>query len=151
MYEILTFSAGWLNAEISSPRFAPLRRSKEQTSAQGRSRGQIVLPEVSVREVISVLEDPQVQKLMMQVAKGILPAQSLLEVRSEPVEDSEGQQALRITLVLSEEAIEILTPDQIVSLLTVVHDRLQQEGDERFPLLGYATPSDLIERSEHEE
>ena len=91
-----------------------------------------------------MLEDPQIQKLMRQVTAGILPSKSLIEVRSEPAEDAEGQAALRITLVMSESAIDVLTPEQLVTLLTEVHDSLLREGDERFPLLSYSTPADLI-------
>lgn len=91
-----------------------------------------------------MLEHPQIQKLMAQVAAGILPTKSLLEIRSEPVEDSEGQDALRITLVMAENAIDVLTAKQIVTLLTEVHDSLLREGDERFPLISYSTPADLV-------
>lgn len=91
-----------------------------------------------------MLEDPQIQKLMRQVAAGILPTKSLLEVRSEPVEDSEGQEALRITLVMAEHAIDVVTPKQIVALLTEIHDCLLREGDERFPMISYSTPADLV-------
>lgn len=90
-----------------------------------------------------MLDDPQVQKLMRQVAAGIFPAQQLLEVHSEPAQDSEGYDALRITLVLAEEAVDTLTGDQLVSMLTDIHDCLLREGDERFPLLSYTTPADV--------
>jgi hypothetical protein len=90
-----------------------------------------------------MLEAPQIQKLMRQVAAGILPTKSLLEVRSETAEDSEGHEALKITLVLADDAIDGLTPDQLVGLFREVRDCLQQKGDERFPLLSYATRADV--------
>lgn len=90
-----------------------------------------------------MLDDPQIQKLMKQIAAGVIPANQLLEVRSEPMLDSEGQDALRITLVLTDEAAKTLTGSQAVLLLTDIHDSLLNVGDERFPLLYYATPSDL--------
>lgn len=91
-----------------------------------------------------MLEGPQVQKLMQQLIAGKFPNKSLLQVISEPGEDAEGQDALRITLVLAESAIDVMTPDQIASLLTEVHDCLIREGDERFPLISYSTPADLL-------
>jgi hypothetical protein len=90
-----------------------------------------------------MLEAPQIQKLMRQVAAGILPTRSLLEVRSEAAQDSEGHEALKITLVLAEDAIDGLRPDQLVGLFREVRDCLLQKGDERFPLLSYATPTDI--------
>lgn len=90
-----------------------------------------------------MLDDPQIQKLMKQIAAGVFPASELLEVHSEPALDAAGQDALRITLVLTDEAAKALTGKQIASLLTDLHDRLQTVGDDRFPLLHYATPSDL--------
>ncbi len=90
-----------------------------------------------------MLNDPEIQKLMKQVASGLIPGQQLLEVRTEPSVDSEGKDALRITLVVSDEAATTLTGDQLASLLVDVHDCLLREGDERFPLIYYATQSDL--------
>lgn len=98
-----------------------------------------------------MLDDPKIQTLMRQVAAGILPTTGLLEIRSEPVEDSEGHEALRITLVMAEDAIDALTPVQLVALLREVHDSLLREGDERFPLLSYATPADLIAGQDSED
>ena len=89
-----------------------------------------------------MLEDPQVQKLMKEVAAGIMPSTQLLEVRTEPAFDAEGNDALRITLVVADEAVETLTGEQLTRLLVDIHDILLREGDDRFPLVSYATPSD---------
>lgn len=89
-----------------------------------------------------MLENPQVQKLMKRIAGGIFPSQQLIEVHSEPTSDSEGKEALRITLVLSDEAAHAMTGKQLSNLLTEIHDCLLREGDERFPLLHFETPTD---------
>lgn len=89
-----------------------------------------------------MLADPQVQNLMREVAAGVFPAQQLLEVRSEPSFDEDGREALRITLVLTDEIAQALTGEQLTSLLVDVHHALLREGDERFPVIYYATPTD---------
>lgn len=94
---------------------------------------------------IAMLNDPQIQKLMKKVAAGIIPGNQLVEVRSEPAVDAEGKDAVRITLVVSDKAASTLTGEQLASLLVDIHDCLLSEGDERFPLIDYATPSDLDE------
>lgn len=71
-----------------------------------------------------------------------MPATQLLEIRTEPAFDTEGKEALRITLVVTDEAAQSLTGKQLANLLMDVHDGLLREGDERFPLISYATPSD---------
>lgn len=89
-----------------------------------------------------MLEDPQVQKLMKQVAAGIFPATELLDVRAEPASDQDGKDALRITLVITDDLVDKLTGEQLADLLTEIRDLLLVQGDERFPLLHFATPTD---------
>lgn len=89
-----------------------------------------------------MLEDRQIQTLMKQVAAGIIPAAQLLDVRTEPALDAEGKDALRITLVITDDVAQTLTGAQLGHLLLDVHDSLLKQGDERFPLISYATPTD---------
>jgi hypothetical protein len=98
---------------------------------------------------IAMLNDPQIQTLMKRIAAGVLPGNQLVEVRSEPTVDADGKDALRITLVISDEAANTLTGEQLSSLLLDIHDCLLNEGDERFPLIYYATPDDLDESNSH--
>jgi hypothetical protein len=90
-----------------------------------------------------MLNDPEIQKLMKRMAAGVIPGNQLLEVRSEPTVDSGGKDAVRITLVVSDDAVSMLSGDQLANLLVDVHDCFLNEGDERFPLIYFATPSDL--------
>lgn len=89
-----------------------------------------------------MLEDRQIQALMKEVAAGVMPATQLLDVRTEPALDADGKDALRITVVISDDAARSLTGAQLANLLLDVHDGLLREGDERFPLISYATPTD---------
>lgn len=97
-----------------------------------------------------MLEDPQIQKLMKEVAASIMPSRQLLEVRTEPAFDAEGKEALRITLVVTDEAVRSLTGEQLTRLLVDIHDGLLREGDDRFPLVSYATSSDDGDENEED-
>ena len=98
-----------------------------------------------------MLESPDVVKLMKQVAAGVLPASQLVEVRSEPMTDFDGRDVLRITLVLSEEAAKSFGGERALNLLTDIRDSLLRKGDERFPLIYYATPADLSDSAMDED
>jgi hypothetical protein len=117
-----------------------LARADDQLKAA--PGGNFFQPDHSIRET-SMLENPQIQKLMREVAAGILPTKALLDVRSVSADDSEGHEALRITLVLAEEAVDGLTREQLVGLFKEVRECLQREGEERFPMLTFATPADF--------
>jgi hypothetical protein len=100
---------------------------------------------------IAMLNDPQIQAMLKQIAAGVLPSVELLEIRTEPSVDMEGRDALRITLVLTEEAAKLFSGDEASRLLMDLHDGLLLQGDERFPVIYYATPADLNNNSEDEE
>jgi hypothetical protein len=71
------------------------------------------------------------------------------EIVSAPKIDWEGEPALEITIVLTEE----LTPTNIphgagLNTLVQIHDALLERGDERFPHMRYATREDLAAEAE---
>jgi hypothetical protein len=89
-----------------------------------------------------MLELPQIGEMLKQIATGVLPAHELLEIRTEPSVDADGRESLRITLVLTDEAAKTFTGEQASRLLLDLHDSLLNKGEERFPVLYYATPDD---------
>jgi hypothetical protein len=91
---------------------------------------------------ILMLELPQIREMLKQIATGVLPARELLEIRTEPSVDAEGRETLRITLVLTEDAANTFTGEQASRLILDLRDGLLNKGDERFPVLYYATPDD---------
>jgi hypothetical protein len=97
-----------------------------------------------------MLEDPQVQELMKQVAGRIYPSLQLLDIHSEPTSDLEGKDALQITLLISDDSVETLAGKQLSSLLAEFHDSLQRAGDDRFPHFRFQTPTDRGEEDEED-
>lgn len=73
-----------------------------------------------------------------QVTKG-----GLERVVTQPITDSEGNEALRITFVLQPQAIETLNGDAALDLLVDLQNALQEEGEERLPIVEYATEQEL--------
>lgn len=95
-----------------------------------------------------MLNEPQLQKLMTDVVHGRLPKMQLEQVLTEPMIDSDGENALRITLVLSTESARALTGDETLGLLVEVQESLRREGEERFAIIEYATQDDLHEQDD---
>ncbi len=98
-----------------------------------------------------MLNDPQLRKLTGDIVHGRLPAVELLRVLTEPTTDSEGNDALRITLVLTHEAVDSLTGEQTLKLLVDIQQAILGQGDERFPIIEYATEDDLREEELQED
>lgn len=90
-----------------------------------------------------MLEDLQLQKLARDIVRKSLPAINLEDVVTVPMTDSEGEAALRITLVLTPESAEAMTGKDALKLLVELKDAFFREGEERFALVEYATHDDL--------
>lgn len=81
-----------------------------------------------------------------QIARKVASAQvaaGLERVVTEPATDSEGNEALRITLVLKPDAAKKLTGDEALDLLVAIQQKLRAAGEERFPIVEYATEQEL--------
>ncbi|MEO7739715.1 MAG: hypothetical protein ABIS10_10550 [Novosphingobium sp.] len=72
-----------------------------------------------------------------------MPSVELESVQTEGFTSSEGEDALRITLVLTPETVEAITGDDALKLLLEINDSLRREGDERFAIVEYTTADDV--------
>lgn len=95
-----------------------------------------------------MLEDPEIQKLMKHIAAEIFAPQDLLEVLSQAASDEYGHDALRITLVISNDAASQLSGKQLSDMLHELRYSLLREGDERFPHIHFTTPADSVSDDE---
>jgi len=64
---------------------------------------------------------------------------------SQPTVDSEGRDALRITIVIESGAAARIKGDAALDTLVQIQDRLREAGEERFPIVEYATKEELEE------
>jgi hypothetical protein len=90
-----------------------------------------------------MLHFPEIDALAREVAEKHLAALGVSDVTSEPAIDSQGDEALRITIT-------IRSPDKIpgngrqfLKTLTEIWGRLEEANDSRFPIIDYATQEEL--------
>jgi hypothetical protein len=72
-----------------------------------------------------------------------LGAANVDHVESEPTIDSEGQEALRITIVIPKGAVGRLSGDAALDTLVNIQQGLRKAAEERFPIVEYATQEEL--------
>jgi hypothetical protein len=90
-----------------------------------------------------MLEQEKIEEIAEQVAAANLGAANVDHAKSEPTIDSEGQEALRVTIVIPEEAVARLSGDATLDTLVRMRDHLRDAGEERFPIIEYATQKEL--------
>lgn len=73
---------------------------------------------------------------------------TLERVLARPATDSEGKDAVRVTIVLTPRAVSELSGDEALDLLTELNQTLEREGEERFAAVYYATDAELREEEE---
>lgn len=95
-----------------------------------------------------MLEFATIEAIAKRVAKGQVADAGLERVVTEPMTDSQGKDALRITVVLTPQAAQALSGDGALDLLVELQNALQREGEERFPIIEYATEQELAAEAE---
>jgi hypothetical protein len=69
-------------------------------------------------------------------------------VLSEPTVDSQGNDALRITIVITPDAASRLVGDALLDTLLQIQTTLSEKGEGRFPIVEYATTEELAASDE---
>jgi len=92
-----------------------------------------------------MLELEKVTQISTEVAKANFGAQNVVRVESEPTADSEGQEALNLLIVIAPGVMEAVDGDEVLDTLVQIVDRLQEAGDDRFPIIEYATEEELAD------
>jgi hypothetical protein len=97
-----------------------------------------------------LLAHRDIERTAQEVAARNLGAQVVTRVLSEDAVDLDGQDALRLTIVLTPGSVPGIDRHAILDTLVQIHDRLQEAGDVRFPILDYATEDELADSGEPE-
>jgi hypothetical protein len=92
-----------------------------------------------------MLQQKEIVKIAQDAARANLSSSTVSRIMSEPTTDSEGRDALRITIVVKPEAIGKLTGDSTLDTLVQIQADLRDAGEERFPIVEYATEKELQE------
>jgi hypothetical protein len=90
-----------------------------------------------------MLTPAQISEITEEVARAKLTPKVVKQVLAEPTTDSEGHEALRVTIVIEPGAAIKLNGDLILDTLVQVQDRLYEAGEDRFPIVEYATQDEL--------
>jgi hypothetical protein len=92
-----------------------------------------------------MLDLEKVTQISTEVAKANFGAENVVRVESEPTTDSQGEEALNLLIVMAPAIAESIDGDAVLDTLVQIVDRLQQAGDERFPIIEYATEEELAD------
>jgi hypothetical protein len=82
-------------------------------------------------------------KLIQHAAADALGKENVVDVKVATTADSQGQKALKITVVIAPDAIQRLDGDRVLNALVKIQDTLNQMGDGRTPIVEYATEAEL--------
>lgn len=90
-----------------------------------------------------MLELNQVDAIAREVATKHLAALGVEGVASEPAVDSQGDEALRITITIRSADKIPGNGQQFLKTLTEIWGRLEEANDSRFPIIDYATQEEF--------
>lgn len=90
-----------------------------------------------------MLSAEQISQIVSNVVAGKTSPSSVRAVSSEPATAFEGDEAVRIMIVLTPDAVAQLAAGLAGDTVVQIMDRLREAGEERFPLLQFATEQEL--------
>lgn len=94
---------------------------------------------------------PTISEVTTNVVSQRLPQARVEAVHAEPTTDSEGKEAVRITIVLAPDTARSFTGDQALDLLVAIQQALLAGGEDRFPIVQYTTSEELALDDREEE
>jgi hypothetical protein len=92
-----------------------------------------------------MLDEKIIHQIAHEVATANLTSANVSSIASSTAIDSEGHEALRITIVIKPGAETKIKGDAALDTLVQIQDRLRKAGEERFPIVEYATKKELAE------
>lgn len=90
-----------------------------------------------------MLDEKRIREIAQEVATANLTTANVSSVSSSAAIDSEGHDALRITIVIKPGSASKIKGDATLDTLVGIQERLRAEGEERFPIVEYATKKEL--------
>jgi len=92
----------------------------------------------------------RINEIAKNVAIANLKARNVDRVFSEPTIDSRGEDALRITIVIKPGVVTKIKGDALLDTLVQLHNELQKAGENRLPIVEYATQEELEQSDDPE-
>ncbi len=86
-----------------------------------------------------MLDMETIERLSTEVASANFGADNVVRVESEPTASFRGEEVLDIRIFVKRGVVERFTGEDVLDALVQISARLRQSGDERFPIIWYAT------------
>jgi hypothetical protein len=93
-----------------------------------------------------MIDQDKILQIAEETAKAAL-GPNVRRVTSAPIIDSQGDEALRITIVVTPDSEDTLGGDQLVDAIVRIHDALQIQGEERYPFVRFIGEDELEARA----
>lgn len=90
-----------------------------------------------------MLHEKDIEALAVEIARSELGSREVEGATAELTSDSWGEDAISVTIVIAEGALDRVSDDAVLDTLVGIRKRLQASGDERFPIIGYVTRKEL--------
>ena len=90
-----------------------------------------------------MLELRKIDEIATRAASTVLKAAGISRVFSRPTLDSDGHEALNVTVVLKNETYRGVTGDLALTTIVKIGQELTHSGEERLPIVGFATEEEL--------
>jgi hypothetical protein len=87
----------------------------------------------------------RVTQISIEIARANFGPENVVRVESEPTTDSQGEEALNLLIVIAPAIAETISGKAVVDTLVQISARLQDAGDERLPMIEYATEEELAD------
>lgn len=92
-----------------------------------------------------MLDEKRIRQIAQKVATANLSSANFTSIATSTTTDSEGHEALRIVIVIKPGAETKIDGDAALDTLVGIQERLRKEGEERFPIVEFATKKELSE------
>jgi hypothetical protein len=86
-----------------------------------------------------------IKRFSAEIAKANFGPENVVRVEGDLTTDSTGKEALDLLIVVAPALVETISGEAVVDTLVQISGRLMEAGDERLPIIGYATEEDLAD------
>uniref|UniRef100_Q07UH8 Uncharacterized protein n=1 Tax=Rhodopseudomonas palustris (strain BisA53) TaxID=316055 RepID=Q07UH8_RHOP5 len=87
-------------------------------------------------------DNAEIEQITREIVNANTMPDAVASVRSRPAVDWTGDPIIRISIVVRPETEAALTGQTPLNILTKISDQLMAVGEDRFPIIDYATTAD---------
>lgn len=95
-----------------------------------------------------MVDDLKINRIATSVAEANLTSGLFSSVKIYPTTDSQGYPALRITIVVTPGSTDAISGEAALNTLSQIQRNLLEVGEDRVPIVEYATEAELTETSD---